>query len=130
MKPNNWYYNPYKYCELFEKKFAEYHNRKYSLFTPNCTTAIHLFLHSLNLKSTDEVIASENTWIATVSPVLLTKAKLVLCDVELSDWCISLKEIKKKINKNTKVIIATSIFGNMPDYNMLQKICKKKKYFY
>ena len=127
MKPKNWYQNPYKYCELFEKEFSSYHNRKFGLFTPNCTSAIHLLLHSLKLDKNDEVIVSENTWIATASPVLLTNAKLVLCDVDKNNWCISLKKIKKIINKNTKVIIATSVFGNMPNYYELEKICKRRK---
>jgi len=127
MKPKNWYHKPYKYCELFEKKFSNYHGRKFGLFTPNCTSAIHLFLHSLDLKSNDEVIVSESTWIATASPIMLTKAKIVLCDVDKENWCISIPKIKKIINKNTKVIISTNVFGNMPNYFELEKICKKKK---
>ena len=47
---NGWHgSNAYNYCEMFEKKFAKYHNRKYSLMTPNCTTAIHLGLASMNI---------------------------------------------------------------------------------
>jgi perosamine synthetase len=127
MKKSSWYQNPYKYCEKFEKEFAKYHKRKYALMTPNCTSAIHLFLFSLNLKKTDEIIAPESTWIASVSSVLLTKAKLVLCDVDYDTWCISIDEIIKKINKNTKVIISVNLFGNSPNYKRLEALCKKKK---
>ena len=127
MKPKNWYVNPYKYCEKFEKDFAKYHNRSFALMTPNCTLAIHLFLLSLNLKSNDEVIVSESTWIASASPVLQTKAKLVLCDVDANTWCLSIDQLKKIVSKKTKVIISTSVFGNMPDYKELEYFCKKKK---
>jgi perosamine synthetase len=129
MQPKNWYDNPYKYCEKFEKVFAKYHNRKFALMTPNCTLAIHLFLLSLNLKSNDEVIVSESTWIATASPVLQTKAKLVLCDVDTKTWCLSVDQLKKIVTKKTKVIISTSVFGNMPDYKELEYFCKKKKIY-
>lgn len=129
MKQKSWYQNPYKYCEKLEKDFAKYHNRKYAIMTPNCTSAIHLFLFSLNLRKKDEIIAPESTWIASVSSVLLTKAKLVLCDVDYNTWCISINEIIKKINKNTKVIIAVNLFGNSPDYKKLEAICKKNKIF-
>lgn len=129
MQPKNWYVNPYKYCEKFEKVFAKYHNRKFALMTPNCTLAIHLFLLSLNLKSDDEVIVSESTWIATASPVLQTKAKLVLCDVDTKTWCLSVDQLKKIVTKKTKVIISTSVFGNMPDYKELEYFCKKKKIY-
>ena len=129
MQPKNWYVNPYKYCEKFEKVFAKYHNRKFALMTPNCTLAIHLFLLSLNLKPNDEVIVSESTWIATASPVLQTKAKLVLCDVDAKTWCLSVDHLKKIVTKKTKVIISTSVFGNMPDYKELEYFCKKKKIY-
>jgi perosamine synthetase len=130
MKQKNWYVKPYYFVEKFEKKFADYHNRKYALMTSNCTAAIHLFLESLNLKKDDEVIAPECTWIASVAPILQTKAKLILCDVENNNWCLSLKTIQKKISAKTKVIISVNIFGNMPNYNEIVKFCKKKKYIF
>ncbi len=126
-KLKNWYYNPYYFCEKFEREFAKYHGRKYCLLTPNCTSAIHLFLHSLNLKKTDEVIAPECTWIASVAPILQTKAKLVLCDISTENLCISISDIEKKITPNTKVIIAVNIYGNMSDFKKLKKISKKNK---
>tara|TARA_B100000787_G_C16199029_1_gene303337 strand:+ start:773 stop:1897 length:1125 start_codon:yes stop_codon:yes gene_type:complete len=123
----NWYKKPYYYCEKLEKEFSKFHKRKFALLTPNCTSAIHLFLHSLNLKSNDEVIAPECTWIASVSPVYQTKAKLILSDVDRQNFCISVEDIKKKITKNTKVIISVNLYGNMANYRELEKICKKKK---
>ena len=129
MKQKNWYVKPYYFVEKFEKKFADYHNRKYALMTSNCTAAIHLFLESLNLKKDDEVIAPECTWIASVAPILQTKAKLILCDVENNNWCLSLKTIQKKISAKTKVIISVNIFGNMPNYNEIVKFFKKKKIY-
>jgi perosamine synthetase len=129
MLQKNWYNDPYFYCEKFQKDFSKYLGTKYSLLTSNCTSAIHLILESLNLKSSDEIIAPNSTWIASVSPVFQTKAKLVLCDVSKDNWCIDLNEVKKNINKNTKVIIAVDLFGNLPPYLELKKICKKNKIF-
>ena len=127
MLPKNWYNKPYYFVEKFEKDFAKYTNRKYCLLTPNCTSAIHLFLHSLNLRKSDEIIIPESTWIATASPAFQTKAKIKFCDVEESNYCISLDSIKKLTTKNTKVIISVNVYGNMPDYKNLIKYCKKKK---
>lgn len=127
MKPKSWYNKPYYFVEKFEKDFAKYTNRKYCLLTPNCTSAIHLFLHSLDLKKSDEIIIPEATWIATASPAFQTKAKVKFCDVEESNYCISLKSIKKLTTKNTKVIISVNVYGNMPDYRNLIKYCKKRK---
>lgn len=129
MKLKNWYFKPYYFVEKFEKKFANFHNRKYALMTTNCTAAIHLFLASLELKETDEIIAPECTWIASVAPIMQTKAKLILCDIEKGNWCLSLETIKKKITRNTKVIISVNIFGNMPEYKKIEKFCKKNRIF-
>lgn len=127
MKPKNWYDKPYYFVEKFEKDFAKYTNRKYCLLTTNCTSAIHLFLHSLNLKEKDEVIVPESTWIATASPVFQTKAKIKFCDVDENNFCISFNNIKKLVTKNTKVIISVNVYGNMPNYNDLENYCKSKK---
>ena len=97
-----WYNKPYYYCEKLERDFAKYHKRKFALLTPNCTSAIHLFLHSLNLKSNDEVIAPECTWIASISPVYQTSAKLVLSDIDRENFCISVDDVKKKNYKKNK----------------------------
>ena len=82
MNPKNWYNKPYYFVEKFEREFSKYCKRKYCLLTPNCTSAIHLFLYSLNLKRNDEIIIPESTWIATASPAFQTKAKVKFCDVD------------------------------------------------
>ena len=125
MKLENWYNKPYYFVEKFEKDFAKYCERKFCLLTPNCTSAIHLFLHSLNLKKNDEIIIPESTWIATASPAFQTKAKVKFCDINENNFCISLDSIKKLVSKNTKVIISVNVYGNMPDYKNLIKYCKK-----
>jgi perosamine synthetase len=129
IKQKNWYTKPYYFVEKFEKKFADYHNRKYALMTTNCTAAIHLFLASLDLKKGDQIIAPECTWIASVAPILQTKAKLLLCDIEKDNWCLSLETIKKRITNKTKVIICVNIFGNMPEYKKIEKFCKSKNIY-
>ena len=48
---NGWY--NYHYVETFRKEFAAYHNRKYGIMTPNCTTALHLLLTALGVKDDD-----------------------------------------------------------------------------
>ena len=84
---NGWYEKPYYYVEKFQKEFAKYHNRKFAIMTPNCTTAIHLLLSCLNICEEDEVIVPECTWIASVAPVTYLKAKPVFCDIDKDNWC-------------------------------------------
>lgn len=123
---NGWYGDKkYYYCEKFEKDFAKYHNRKYALMTPNCTSAIHLLLAGLGIKDGAEVIAPECTWIASVAPLIYQRAKPIFCDIDPQNWCLDPKSVEKNITPKTKGIIAVDLFGNMPHMNELLEIAEK-----
>ena len=122
---NGWYENAYYYVEKFEKEFAAYHDRKYCLMTPNCTSAIHLLLAGLGISDNDEVIVPECTWIASVSPLKLCRATPVFADIDPLTWCIDPSSIEKRITPKTKAIIAVDLYGNMPDMKRIYEICEK-----
>lgn len=121
---NGWYGKAaYAYVEKFEAEFAAYHDRKYALMTPSCTTSIHLLLQGLGISDGDEVIAPECTWIASVAPVTYQRAKTIFADIDPETWCISAKAVLEKITPKTKAVIAVNLYGNMADMDALQKIC-------
>jgi perosamine synthetase len=122
---NGWYEHAYDYCEAFEKEFARFHNRKYALMTPNCTSAIHLLLSGLGITDGDEVIAPECTWIATAAPISYRRAKPVFCDIDPVHWCMDPASAESYITPRTKAIIFVDIFGNMPRVERLQALCDK-----
>lgn len=127
---NGWYgKNAYFYVELFEKEFAAYHDRKYALMTPNCTTAIHLLLAGLDIKEGDEVIVPDCTWIASAAPIIYQKATPVFVDINSGNWCIDPIAVEKKITPKTKAVIVVDLFGNMPDMQKLQEICDRNKIY-
>jgi perosamine synthetase len=124
---NGWYgKDAYTYCETFEAEFATYTDRKYALMTPNCTTAIHLLLAGLGVGPGDEVIAPECTWIASVAPVTYTGATLVFCDIDPQTWCVTAEAIIEKITPRTKAVIAVDLYGNMPDWPEVQRLCDER----
>ena len=55
------------------------------------------------------------------------EAKPVFVDVDKESLCLSVESLKKKINKKTKALIAVDLMGNIPDWDEVIKICKKKK---
>ena len=83
-------------------------------------------LKAFNIGAGDEVIVPNLTFIATSNSVVLTGAKIVLCDVNLDDMCISTKDIKKKVNSRTKAIIPVHLYGNLCDMDELLRIRKEK----
>jgi perosamine synthetase len=113
----------YYYCETLEKEFAAYHNRAYALLTNNCTNAIMMLLHALDIGPGDEVLVPECTWIATVSPVVKLGATPVFVDIEKESWCIDPESILANITERTKAVIAVDLFGNMPNMEKISKVC-------
>jgi perosamine synthetase len=120
---NGWY--NYHYVETFQKEFAAYHNRKYGIMTPNCTTAIHLLLTAMGIKEGDEVIVPECTWIATAAPVTYLRASPVFCDIEEKHWCLNPDSVEKSITPRSKAVITVDLFGNMPLMDELLDVCNR-----
>tara|TARA_B100000795_G_scaffold178503_1_gene135018 strand:+ start:56117 stop:57235 length:1119 start_codon:yes stop_codon:yes gene_type:complete len=127
---NGWYgKNAYYYVETFEREFADYHDRKYALMTPNCTTALHLLLDGLGISEGDEVIAPECTWIGSVACISYQRATTVFADIDPVNWCLTAASIEAAISPKTKAVIVVDLYGNMPDYDEIKKVCDKNNIY-
>jgi perosamine synthetase len=123
---NGWYgEKAYYYVEAFEREIADYHNRKYALMTTNCTSALHLLLDGLGIGEGDEVIAPECTWIGSVACITYQRAKTVFADIDPINWCLTADSIEAAISPKTKAVIVVDLYGNMPDYDAIKKVCDK-----
>lgn len=122
---NAWYGQANLYHERFEQAFAAYIGVKYAMALPSCTSAIHLSLLAKGIKSGDEVLVPELTWIATAAPISYVGAVPVFVDVDEQSWCISPKAIEAAVTKKTKAIISVNLYGNMPQYDEIRKIAQK-----
>ena len=123
-----WGANYNRYIKRFEKKFSKKINVKYGLATSSCTGAIHLAI-SFNLKKGSEVILADTNWVATLSPLIHLGLKPILVDVDIKSWCIDPIKIEEKINKNTSLIIATHLYGNICDMKKILKIAKRNNIY-
>ena len=127
---NGWYgKEAYKYVELFEFEFAKYHNRNFALMTPNCTTALHLLLAALDIGIEDEVVVPDCTWIGSTACINYLGAKTVFADIDPFHWCLTPESIEKVITPKTKAIIVVDLYGNMPDWDAIKKICEENNIY-
>ena len=110
----------------FENKFSKYINSSYCVSTGNGTDALEIALESLNLKKNSEIIVPANTWISTAEIVVRQNYKLVLCDIDYDDFGLSLKDLKKKINKKTSAIIVVHLFGKISKIKSILNLIKNK----
>ena len=113
---NGWESACYQYIERFEREFAERLGVKHAIATSSCTGALHMGLKALGIKSGMCVALADINWIATVAPIIYLGAKPNFVDIEKDSWCIDPLKITGKID----AIIATHLYGNLCDMDLLQ----------
>tara|TARA_B100002052_G_scaffold298245_1_gene331169 strand:+ start:938 stop:2062 length:1125 start_codon:yes stop_codon:yes gene_type:complete len=110
----------------FEKKFSKYININNCITVANGTDALEIAVESLKLPKESEVILPVNTWISTAEAVTRNGLKVVFCDINLNDYSINLKDLKKKITKKTSLVIAVHLYGYPSDMLNIKKIIRSK----
>ena len=124
---SGWISSRGRYVNMFQKKFSSFVNNKYCLSTSSGTTAIQLAIATLKLKSNDEIIVPDYTFVSPINSIIHSGCKPVLADIDKNNFCISLDSIKKVLTKNTKAVIIVHLYGNTPDMDKITNFCKKKK---
>ena len=122
-----WHENMNKYIDLFMEEFSTYIGVKHCLPTAHCTDAIHLAMLALELGPGDEVIVPDLTWVASASPITYVGAIPVFADVDPVSLCLSPESLEKNITAKTKAVVVVDLLGNMPDWDRILEITKKKK---
>lgn len=117
------------FSERLENKFSALHNIKYSICINSCTSALHVAFLAIGLKKNDEVIVPCLTPIMCGTTIHLAGGTPVYADVDPETFLIDIKDIKKKITKKTKAILAVHMYGGICNLKELKKICKEYKLF-
>jgi perosamine synthetase len=109
----------------FENEFSKYFDAGFGISTSNGTTALHLALEALDIKTGDEVIVPTLAFIACANVVEYTGAKPVFVDSHPDYWCMDPAKIEEKITKKTKAIIPVHLYGHPCDMDPILKIAKE-----
>ena len=118
---SNWISGGY-FVNKLENDFAKFLKSKNTLTVNNGTSAIHIIYLALNLKRGDEIILPAYGYMAASNIALQLGLKPVFVDVDKETFCIDVNKIQKKITKKTKLIVAINTYGNICDFNELNKI--------
>ena len=118
----------------FEKKFAKYVGSKYALMVNSGSSANLLAFFALinpknkyKLQKNDECLIPSLCWSTSLWPIIQAGLKPKFVDVDVETLNINLKDLKKKIYKKTKALLAVHILGNSSNMQQLSNICKKNK---
>ncbi|MGC8766375.1 MAG: DegT/DnrJ/EryC1/StrS family aminotransferase [Brevinematia bacterium] len=115
-----------KHVKSLEENLSKFLGVRDVIGVSSGTDALLISLMALDIKSGDEVIVPSFTFYATASSVARLGAKPVFADIDLETYNISVDDIDKKINKNTKCIIPVHLYGNPADINRILEIANLK----
>tara|TARA_B100000085_G_scaffold58976_1_gene51831 strand:+ start:1661 stop:2935 length:1275 start_codon:yes stop_codon:yes gene_type:complete len=112
--------------EFLEKSLKEITGRNYAVACSNGTDALHFALISLGVKSGDEVLTTNFSWISTASCISMVGATPVFCEPNILTYHMDLDSIKRMYSEKTKAIVYPHLFGNMSDTKEILDFCKEK----
>ncbi len=98
----------------FEKSLSNYFERDVVCVSTG-TAALQLALQAAGIGKNDEVLVQSLTYVATFQAISATGAKPIACDIDLSTFCIDIKDAEKRITKNTKAIMPVHYCGGVGD---------------
>ena len=113
----------------FENKVSKLFKKKYGLMVNSGSSALLLAFEVLKLPKGSEVVTPSLTFATSVSYIIKNNLKPIFVDVDENTFCANLEQIKKKITKKTKAIVAPHLLGNIVDWEKISKFCKKNKIY-
>ena len=120
-----------RYCEEFEKKFAEYLGIRYASLVNSGSSANLLAFMALTspelgdraIRRGDEVITVAAGFPTTITPIIQFGAIPVFVDVTIPQYNIDVEEMKKALSHKTKAVMIAHTLGNPFDLKEVKSFC-------
>lgn len=110
----------------FEDEFAAYLGVKHAVSLANCTVALELATYLCDLGPGDEVIATSQSYQATVTPLLTSPTTVKFCDIDPWTLNIDPTAIERLITDRTKAIYLVHYGGNMADMGAILELTRDR----
>lgn len=112
---------------LFEEALADFLKVKHVVACASGTAALHLALSALGIRTGDEVLVPDLTYIATANAVTYTGARPVFVDVDVNRWGINLNDARKALTNRTAAIIPVHLYGVPCDMDQIRDFASRHK---
>ena len=109
--------------QLLEEKLKEYLNTENITLFVNGHLALESIIQAMDLKG--EVITTPFTFISTTHAIVRSGLTPVFCDINCDDYTIDVSKIEDLITERTSAIIPVHVYGNICDYQEIDRIAKK-----
>ncbi len=113
----------------FENLLENYWDRKKCFTLSTCRLSLYYVLKSLNLNKGDEVLLSPIQIPDFINAILNLDLKPVFVEIDQETKCLNISDLKKKINTNSKVVLATYLTGIVPNISQIKSVCDENNIF-
>lgn len=111
--------------EQFEQEFADFVGVRHAFSLTNCAVALELATKLLLLRPGDEVIATPQTYQASILPLLTSSAVVRFADIDRNSLCIDGESIETLITERTRAIYLTHYGGLMADMDAIMALAEQ-----
>jgi len=118
--------NDEKEIEKFENVFARYNGSKFCVAFPFARMGIYHSLETLNIPKGSEIIMPPITIKAILDVVMIYGLKPRFVDLDINTFSYDLADLKNNINKNTKSILISYLYGLVPNIPEIINVAKEK----
>lgn len=108
--------------QQFEKEFAALYGSSHCIACSSGSAAIHAAIAAFDLEPYDEIITSPITDMGALTPIIYQGCVPVFADVDPYSYNVTAESIKKRITPKTRAIIATHLFGNPCQMDLIMKL--------
>lgn len=117
--------NEGEFTTRFERAIAQRLGAKHAVAVTSGTTALFLALAGIGVRSGDEVIVPDLTFIATANAVTLAGAAPVLVDIDPRTLTIDPASIERAVTARTKAVIPVHVSGRAADMDAILDVARR-----
>jgi dTDP-4-amino-4,6-dideoxygalactose transaminase len=112
--------------KLFERLWSERFHSEYCIAVNSCTSALQIACGAAGIEPGDEVIVTPYSMSCSATAPMVWGGIPIFADIEPEYFCLDVDDVKRKITKKTKAIIAVDLFG-LPINPKLRQLADEHK---
>lgn len=110
----------------FERRFAEAVGTAHCRTVTSGTAACHAAIAAVDPEPGDEIVTTPITDMGAIVPIIYQTAIPVFADVDPETYNVTAETIAPHINRRTKAVMVTHLFGNPCDMDPILALCQAK----